>query len=118
VRSDPPGFTLTKDAVRCEANCADNKRQRVQRQRRRLWSATRTGARARGKETPSESESSRDDDANEGDDEEEGDLTSPNDLFGQQAGIIVGACQAKHPGMYAGGVPDLLPQSDRHAGNL
>jgi hypothetical protein len=51
---------LPEDVVMWEANRAVNERQRSQKQRRGLWSATWATTEARGEETPSESESSRD----------------------------------------------------------
>jgi hypothetical protein len=87
--------------MRREANRADNKRQQVQWQRRRLCNSTQAAVRSWGEETPSRPESSGDDDEDE--DEEEGEITpSPHspppqdlpllgDLFRQQARISIGA---------------------------
>jgi hypothetical protein len=63
------GVTLPEDVVWQEANYADNERQQAWRQRRRLQSTARTVARAHREETPSEPESSGDDDVEEGEDE-------------------------------------------------
>jgi hypothetical protein len=103
------GVTLPDDAVRREANRANNEQQWAQRQRRQVRSASRAAERARGEETPSELESSGDVVEEEGEDEEEGevtpsphspppeDLPSLGNLFSQQAGISVGTHQPKHP---------------------
>jgi hypothetical protein len=78
-------------------------------------------ARVQGEETPSEPESSGDDDEEEDKDKEEGkittsphslppeDLPSLGDLFSQQQGISVGACQTKCPRTGAGGLFGMLP---------
>jgi hypothetical protein len=118
----PRGVTLPEDAARWETNRAENERQQAQRQRRRLWSATRAATRAWGEETPSEPESSGDDDEEEDEDEEEGEIThSPSpppedlpslgDLFSQQAGVSVGARRVKRPKAGTGASSDPPPQS-------
>jgi hypothetical protein len=56
--SAPRGVTLREDVVRREANHAYNERWQARKHRRRLRSAARMAVRARGKETPSEPESS------------------------------------------------------------
>jgi hypothetical protein len=80
-------------------------------------------ARAQREETPSESASSRDDDAGEDEVEEDGEkfssprspplplnLPSLGDLFNQQEGISVGTHRMKHPQMDTEGVSGLLLQ--------
>jgi hypothetical protein len=52
VHSTPRGVTLLEDVVRQVADHADNERWQTLRQKRRLWSATRTDAWAQGEETP------------------------------------------------------------------
>jgi hypothetical protein len=76
-----------------------------------------------GEETPSEPKSLRGGDGEENEDEEEGevspppqslppeDLTSPDDLFSQQAGISVGICQPKRHRTGTGASSGPLPQS-------
>jgi hypothetical protein len=103
--SAPRGVTLHEDVARREANRADNERKQAWRQRRWLWSAARGVVRARGKETPSKPESSRDGDEEEDEHEEEGEITpSPHsspledlpslgDLLSQQTGISIGVRQ-------------------------
>jgi hypothetical protein len=75
VRSTPRRVTLPKDAVRQEANYANNERRQARRQRRWARSAGRAAVRARGEETLSEPESSGDGDEEEDEDEEEGETT-------------------------------------------
>jgi hypothetical protein len=72
VRSTPPVVTLLEDTMRWEANCADNEKQQTWAEKRRLWSTARTAARTRGEETPSEPESTGDNDVEEDEDKEEG----------------------------------------------
>jgi hypothetical protein len=55
----PWGITLPVDMTRQEANHANNEWLRVQRQRRRAWSAAQAAVRARGEEYPFEPESLR-----------------------------------------------------------
>jgi hypothetical protein len=55
VRSDPRGVSLLEDAVRQEANHANNKRQRACKKRRALRSTTWEATRVRREETMSKS---------------------------------------------------------------
>jgi hypothetical protein len=65
------GVTLPEDVARWEANHSDNERRHAQKQRKRR-SAIQTVVRVRGEETPSEPESSGDDNEKEDEDKEEG----------------------------------------------
>jgi hypothetical protein len=105
VRSTPRRVTLPKDAVRREANYANNERRQAQRQRRWARSAGRAAVRhggrklppslnllemvmrrrmkmrKRGRQLPLRPE----------------DLSLLGDLFIQQVGISVRACRSKRP---------------------
>jgi hypothetical protein len=121
--SAPHGVTLHEDVARREANRADNERKQAWRQRRWLWSAARGAVRARGKETPSKPESSRDGDEEEDEHEEEGEITpSPHssppedlpslgDLLSQQTGISISVRQTRCPRTGTGASSNLPPQS-------
>jgi hypothetical protein len=102
ARNTLQGVTLPEDAVRQEANYVYSERLRAWGQSRWEWSATRVAAKARGKDIPSESKSSRGDDEEKDEDGEEGEVTPPphsllpkdlpslGDIFSRQAGISVG----------------------------
>jgi hypothetical protein len=121
------GLTLSEDAARREVNRDYNERKQARRQRRRFQSAGQVIIKARGEESPSESESLGDDEEEEeeDEDEEEGERTSlhsppPEDLpslgnlFSRQAGMSVGVYWLKHPQTGDGALSGPQPYQASH----
>jgi hypothetical protein len=97
----PWGVTLPEDAARWEVSHALNTKLRVQKQRRHAWVTGWMAARVRGEDTPSEPESTDEEE------EEEGEVTplslSPphetipplGDIFSRQEGVTVNVHRSK-----------------------
>jgi hypothetical protein len=73
----PVGVTIPEDVVRRESNYAYSERLKVRRQRRHAWITARSAVMAQGEDTPSEPESSGEDDKEKDKDGEEGEVTPP-----------------------------------------
>jgi hypothetical protein len=113
--------TFPEDVVRWEANHVYSERLWGWRQKRQDWSAARVVARSRGKQTPSEPESSGGDDEVEDEDGEVGEVTPPphyplpedlpslGDIFSQQVGIFIDARLPTWPQMETGLLTGPLP---------
>jgi hypothetical protein len=101
--------TLLEDVARWETNRAYSEWLQVQRQRRQVWIAAQTVERAQGEDTPSEPESSGEENEEEDRDGEESQVTPPpnspphealpllGDILSMQARVIVGVHPPKWP---------------------
>jgi hypothetical protein len=101
--------------VKWEGNRAHIEKLWERKERRQAQSAARQATKVRGEDTPTESESSV---------EEEGDVTLPpfHDITGQQVWILVGECQLKQtqtgttPSTYSPQQSCLMPVSSNSKG--